>query len=286
MEFAASSSARPAWLYPLMNAGQALFLAFWSVLWISVSLFLRVVTLDTRAPLGVGRHLWAPGLRWIAGATIVRDPLPDADWSRPYVYVLNHESMFDIVVAFIVLPSPVRFIAKKVLAWVPFLGWYMWATGMIFVDRRKHDEAVRSLDRACVRIREGASILAYPEGTRSRNGRILPFKKGPFVVAMRAGVPIVPVAIEGTARVLPCDGFRLRGGTIRVRIGTPIPTAGLADSDRDRLVRQVRDALIDLHVQIGGNGGDREDAVAAAGFEGLEGRSEDRAINETEEAPA
>jgi 1-acyl-sn-glycerol-3-phosphate acyltransferase len=256
-------------LYPLLNVLQALFLVFWSVVWISAALVVLIVTMNPDAPLAMARMFWGPGLAWGALIDIQRDPLPDVDWDQPHIFVMNHQSMFDIVAAFIAIPVNIRFVAKEVLKYVPFLGWYMWATGMIFVDRSNRTKAVKSLAAAGQRIRDGANILAYPEGTRSTDGRILPFKKGPFVVALQAGVPIIPVAIDGSGRLLPRGGFRLRKGVVRVKFGQPIPTAGLGDDDRDALMHRVRDALIDLHTAIGGAGGDKQAAIAAVGQEGV-----------------
>jgi 1-acyl-sn-glycerol-3-phosphate acyltransferase len=149
-----------------------------------------------------------------------------------------------------------RFVAKNVLKFIPFLGWYMWMTGMIFVDRSKGTKAVRSFAKAAAQIRAGANIIVFPEGTRSRDGSILPFKRGPFALALQAGVAIVPVAIEGSGRVMCAGGFRLEPGLVRLKIGQPIATTGRAAQGRDQLMREVRAALIDLHRQIGGVGDD------------------------------
>ncbi|OGR12423.1 MAG: acyltransferase, partial [Deltaproteobacteria bacterium RIFOXYB12_FULL_58_9] len=184
------------------------------------------------------------------------------DFTQPHIFVLNHQSMADICVGFVAIPVGLRFVAKKALAFVPFLGWYMWATGMVFVDRGNSRQAIRSLNKAGEQIRAGANIIAFPEGTRSTDGVIKPFKKGIFVVALNSGVPIVPVAIEGAHRVLPPGGLHLRPGLVRARIGRPIPTAGYTKADLEVLVRDVRSNLIALHRDIGGAGGDPERAVA------------------------
>jgi 1-acyl-sn-glycerol-3-phosphate acyltransferase len=256
-------------LYPLLNFIQLLYLIVWTVFWISLAILVSLFTLNREAALVMARRFWGPGLRWGAMARLEVDPLPGIDFTRPHVYVMNHQSMFDIPVAFITIPQNIRFVAKQILKYVPFLGWYMWMTGMVFVDRGHREKAIVSLKLAGERIRGGASILVYPEGTRSQDGSILPFKKGPFVVAIEAGVPIVPVAIEGTGKVLPRDGFRLRPGTVRVKLGEEITTTGLSQDDRDALMYRVRAALIDLHRQIGGAGGDKANAVAVAGQEGV-----------------
>jgi 1-acyl-sn-glycerol-3-phosphate acyltransferase len=257
------------WLAILYSVFELVCLFIWTSILVPLALLVMIVTGSPETSLAMARHLWGPPLRFVARVKLLREPLPDIDFSKPHIYVMNHQSMFDICAAFICIPANIRFVAKESLKYVPFLGWYMWAMGMIFIDRGNHLKAVRSLERAGKRIRDGANILVYPEGTRSTDGRILPFKKGPFVLAIRAGVPIVPVAIDGSGACIPKGTLHFRPGTVRVKLGEPIPTAGLTDADRDALVRRVRDSLIALHESIGGAGGDPKQAIAAFGREGV-----------------
>jgi len=265
--------------WTLLNTGQALFLASWSVLWISTALVVSIFSGER--PLWLARHAWAPGLAWAAMADLERVPGATLAKGQPYVVVMNHQSMFDIVTAFALVPVNLRFVAKAVLKYIPFLGWYMWRTRMIFVDRSNRMQAIRRLKRAGDQVRRGAVVLAYAEGTRSTTGAIMPFKKGPFMLAVQAQVPVVPLAIEGADKVLPAGGFRLRPGKVKLRIGEPIPTAGLALGDVEYLMKQVRDALIDLHVSIGGPGGDKETCVALPGEHGVGRRATLVPPNET-----
>lgn len=254
-------------LYPLLNIFQIVFLAVWGAFWISLAALTALLTLNGNVPLMMARRFWAP-MHWrITGSRMFVEPLPDIDWSKPYIFLMNHQSAMDIPCAFAALPVNIRFVAKHVLKYVPFLGWYMTMTGMIFINRSNHREAVKSLAIAGEHIRSGKSILAFPEGTRSRDGLILPFKKGPFVLAIEAQVPIVPIAIEGSYKVLPTGGLSLRKHPIRVKIGQPIETKGLKNANRDALLRQVRDAIIQLHQEIGGPGAVPQ-AIAERGQEG------------------
>jgi 1-acyl-sn-glycerol-3-phosphate acyltransferase len=254
-------------LYPIINVLQFIFLAAWGAFWITLAGLLMVLTLNGNVPLMMARRFWAP-MHWrIAGSRMIVEPLPDIDWNRPYIFLMNHQSALDIPCAFAALPVNIRFIAKHVLKYVPFLGWYMAMTGMIFINRSNHREAVKSLERAGERIRSGKSVLAFPEGTRSRDGLILPFKKGPFVLAIEAQVPIVPVAIDGSFQSMPRGWIWLRRHDIRVKVGQPIETKGLKNEDRDALLRQVRGAIIQLHREIGGKGGHIEE-IAERGREG------------------
>jgi 1-acyl-sn-glycerol-3-phosphate acyltransferase len=256
---------------------QGAFLVVWSIVWITLALLLTLVTWNRNLPLVMARRCWAPALIWATGAQYRVDPLPAIDFSQPHIFVMNHQSALDIACAFASIPVNLRFVAKNVLKFIPFLGWYMWMTGMIFVDRSKGTRAVRSFAKAAAKIRAGANIIVFPEGTRSRDGSILPFKRGPFALALQAGVAIVPVAIEGSGQVMCAGGFRLAPGLVRLKIGHPIPTTGRKAQGRDQLMRDVRAALIDLHRQIGGVGDDvrgsaagAAEDVAAAGAPALE----------------
>ncbi|MBN1208316.1 MAG: 1-acyl-sn-glycerol-3-phosphate acyltransferase [Myxococcaceae bacterium] len=254
-------------LYPLINVLQLLFLSLWGAFWITLAGVMALLTLNGNVPLMMARRFWAP-MHWrIGGARMLVEPLPDNDWNRPYIFLMNHQSAMDIPCAFAALPVNVRFVAKHILKYVPFLGWYMAMTGMIFINRSNHREAVKSLALAGERIRSGKSVLAFPEGTRSRDGLILPFKKGPFALAIEAQVPIIPVAIHGSLQALPTGGISLRKHDIRVKVGHPIETQGLKSADRDALLRRVRDAIIQLHQEIGGPGGVSE-AIVERGQEG------------------
>ncbi|MCS6915389.1 MAG: lysophospholipid acyltransferase family protein [Myxococcales bacterium] len=242
----------------------------WSLFWMSAAILWRLLfTRDPNVTLSWARRFWAPGVIRCTGCDLRIEPGFVPQPGTPYVFVMNHQSMFDIPAAFVAIPVNIRFVAKKVLRAVPFLGWYMMSTGMIFVDRRNREQAVRSLEQACAKIRSGISILAYPEGTRApQDGPILPFKKGPFVMAIQAGVPIVPVAIHGSSRLLPRDSLRVTPGPVRIILGDPIPTAGLTQDDREDLIKRVRDTIIDLNLKLGGPGGDKTQAIARPGFEG------------------
>lgn len=183
--------------------------------------------------LGRRRAFWllAPGwIRQAAASFGLRrhlegwDELPEElRASRtPAVFVANHASYFDPPLLISTLPSRPVFIAKKELACVPFLGWLIWLAGFIFVDRGRSARAVSSLKRAAQRIREGQSIAAFPEGTRTRTGAIQPFKRGVFAVAKEAGVPVVPMAILGGSRVLPPNEWRVAPGDYTIRVGAPL----------------------------------------------------------------
>lgn len=189
---------------------------------IIVNLFLLAL-FGSRLAYWVSNRIWAPIVLKICGAKLEVVGETNLNSSSPAVYVMNHQSIIDIPAAFIACaPIELRFVAKRELAWVPLLGFYMKATEMIFVDRGKSAKAHASLRRAAELIQRGTSIIAFPEGTRSREGKLLPFRKGAFLLAHQASVPIVPIAIAGADQVVPPDSIRLRPGRITVCIGKPI----------------------------------------------------------------
>jgi 1-acyl-sn-glycerol-3-phosphate acyltransferase len=158
----------------------------------------------------------------------------------PVVYMSNHESWADIPVLLATIPTQFRILAKKSLFSIPFLGWAMAATGFIPVDRKNRRNAVKSFEEAALRIRAGRSVLLFPEETRTRDGKLLPLQRGGFLIAIKAGIPIVPVGLDGARRYMPRGTYLLRTGTITVRFGSPIPTADRPVTEKGELMEEVR----------------------------------------------
>lgn len=192
-----------------------------------------------------GARLWARIILW---AALVRLRVQGEAHivTEPVVFMSNHESWIDIPALLVAIPGQVRFLAKKSLFPIPFLGWAMRAMGFIPVDRENRRTAVKSFDQAAARIRAGRSVLVFPEETRSPDGTLLPFQRGGFLIALKAGLPIVPVGIQGAHRVLAKKSYLLRPGTVVVRFGEPIPTAGLGVTAKANLMERVRAAIEEL----------------------------------------
>jgi 1-acyl-sn-glycerol-3-phosphate acyltransferase len=168
------------------------------------------------------------------------------DPERPCVYIANHVSFVDIWALLAELPGTVRFVAKQELTRVPVLGHAMVAAGHICIDRQNRSAAFAAYDAAAGRIRAGTSAVVFAEGTRSRDGTLRPFKKGPFVLAIAAGVPVIPICVAGTHAIMPRGALCPRPGVVTLRVGHPIPTHGLGYDDRDRLADRTRAALLAL----------------------------------------
>lgn len=193
---------------------------------------------------------WSRAILRATGVRVMRHNAEVIDETKSYVYIANHVSWYDILVLLDSLPN-FGFIAKREIERVPLFGAAARAVGVIYIDRENRKAAFTSYDDASKRIREGASVAVYPEGTRGDSYSLRPFKKGPFVLAIQSGVPIVPVVIHGTIAVNPRGSLKGKSGTVHVHLLKPIPTAGLSYDDRDELAERVRikmgEALRDIY---------------------------------------
>ncbi len=232
------------WL--LLNAVQTVLLAAWSAGWITVALLVAVVTRSRRVPLAMARGIWAPGILWLSGARLEVEGAERAGLEGPLLIVSNHQSLLDVPALFAALPANIRFLAKGELRRIPFLAWYISAMGMMFVDRDADESGRSAVDGMVELLRRGVRMVVFPEGTRSTDGRLQTFRTGAFVAAIQAQVPVLPVAVAGTVKVLRIGGLRFRPGRVRVAVGEPLPTAGLGVEDRAALAERARRRIGEL----------------------------------------
>jgi 1-acyl-sn-glycerol-3-phosphate acyltransferase len=228
---------------------------FWTLVCFPLALVSVLLPVDSSGSMWVVKVLWSRVLIWAGGATLEVRGAENVPRGVPLIFVANHQSTIDIPVLFATVPADFFFVAKKALMYVPVMGWYMWVARFVFVDRGNRREAIASLEKAARQIQGGVSIGMFPEGTRSESRRVMPFKKGPFALAMRAGVPLVPVTIEGSGRLMPKNSWNITPGPIRVSIGVPIDPRPFGD-DRDGLMRAVRGVIVAQSLALGGLGGD------------------------------
>ena len=191
----------------------------------------------------IPKRLWGPVMIRFALTRLEVCGAENLDPSRAYCFVANHRSMLDIAVLLCAVPGELGFVAKAELRKIPVMGAFMAALGMVFVDRGRHTSAMKALGGVAELAAEGRSVAAFPEGTRHVGDELAPFKKGMFVAAIGADLPIVPVALIGTDRVMPNHGFRPRPGVVRVVMGEPIETTDLALEDRNELIANVRERI-------------------------------------------
>lgn len=182
---------------------------------------------------------WARGCLWLGGVDLTVEGIEHLPAQGPVVYMSNHQGNFDIPILFAALPVQFRWLAKAELFRIPLFGLTMRIAGYIPVERHDRRLAIQSMNQAAQRVADGASIMIFPEGTRSPDGKLLPFKKGGFVLALQAQAPIVAIAIDGSAALMLKSSWLIRSGKVRVRIFPALPTAGLGMKDRDVLKTEV-----------------------------------------------
>jgi 1-acyl-sn-glycerol-3-phosphate acyltransferase len=216
--------------------------ALYTVFWGSLGIVLFVLDRSGRAAPWVVRN-WTSWIVRSCGVKVVAEGAGAVADAQPCVIMSNHQSVFDIAALATTLPVPWKFVAKRELIWIPFFGWALGLADQIIIDRRNNERSVASLARAATRVREGANVIIFPEGTRSASAELGPFKSGGFHLAIQAGVPIQPVSISGSRHITPRNSLRIERGEILLRYGKPIPTAGLSVDDREALKQRVREAI-------------------------------------------
>ena len=191
-------------------------------------------------------HRCARAWSWLilatTGVLVTADGLARIDRRRTYVFVSNHQSIYDIPVIFASLPFQLRIIAKESLGRFPFLGWHLRRSGHLLVDR-SHPDRAGILRRWKALVGEGLSVIVFPEGTRSPDGRVGPFKAGSFLLAIEAGLPLVPLTVDGSRHVMAKGRLTTRPGHVRLVVHDPIATDGLVPADARDLAGRVRDIV-------------------------------------------
>lgn len=190
-------------------------------------------------------NIWAKTLLLLASTRVRVIGAERILKSRPQIFMANHQSDFDILIALAHIPGQFRWIAKKELFRIPIFGPAMRRAGYIEIDRQNREKALKSLNEAAEKIREGKSVITFPEGSRSKDGRVKPFKQGTFYLAIKAGVPIVPVSIIGSGEIMPKRSLRVRPGRVTLVIGRPIEVTGYTIETRDMLIEQVRNIIME-----------------------------------------
>jgi 1-acyl-sn-glycerol-3-phosphate acyltransferase len=190
---------------------------------------------------------WARTLLAVSRVKVRVEGLEKIKEDGSYVFVSNHLSYMDTPVALANIPVQFRFLAKRGLFQIPFLGWHLARAGHIPVPRGDARAAVKTMTLAAQVVREQKiSLLIFPEGGRSRKGEMRPFMEGAAYIAIRAGVPVVPIGLQGTREVLPYGSGNIRGGPVILRIGDPIPTDQATIRDRLQLTELLRERIIKL----------------------------------------
>jgi 1-acyl-sn-glycerol-3-phosphate acyltransferase len=208
----------------IRTAGIAVWVVFITFLCATGAIVTSFLSKGGDVPHLVGRF-WAKSILFVSRVKVSVRGLEHIDSGAPYIYMANHQSMFDILALLGYLPVQFRWVAKMELFKIPIFGYSMARVGYISIDRSNRKSAIRSLKKAAQKIAQGVSVVIFPEGTRSLDGQIRPFKKGGFYLAVDSGRPIVPVVIYGSHDVMPKGKLRVRPGHIVLSVNQPIDTA-------------------------------------------------------------
>jgi len=219
-----------------------LLIYLYTLLWGTVACLSVFVDRSGETVVWVARQ-WVGWILRTCGIEVRAEGLEHIDPDQPYVFMSNHQSLFDVGGIVVTLPVSWRFVAKRELVWIPFFGWALALGGHVIVDRGNRARAVASLEAAAEQIRQGTNVIVFPEGTRRQTGELGPFKSGGFHLAIGAGVPIVPVSVSGSQHVTPGNGLRVEPGRILIRYGEPIPTGDFGLGEREALKERVREAI-------------------------------------------
>ncbi len=231
---------------PLFSTFKLIIFGIWSLISIILASLLRLVRLQNGME-WVAKHFWPPFVLPLLQVKLEIENGDRIDPNESYLIMANHNSFVDIPVLFKTMPFYTYFIAKKELKKIPLLGWYIKAYGMIFIDRSNRVNAQKSIEEAAILIANGKHVIIFPEGTKSKDGKIAKFKKGGFHLADQAQVPILPIKIEGARNVWPNKKpFQLKKGIITVKVGKPIEAESLKDKDIGERAIFVREVISSL----------------------------------------
>jgi len=216
-----------------------IFIAFDTAFWGTIS-----VSSILYSPGGEVAHFcmrgWSKSILWFCRVKVYVDGIENVALDRVQIFAPNHASHFDIFILNKVLPVKFGWVAKAMLFKIPFMGWHMKLNNYISIDRSNREKAIKSLDDAAEKVKNGNRIIIFPEGTRSRQGEMLPFKKGLFHLCVKTGVPIVPIYIKGSYNVLRPDSPLLRPGKVYVKIGPEMPNVGYSGENLTPIMDELR----------------------------------------------
>jgi 1-acyl-sn-glycerol-3-phosphate acyltransferase len=228
----------------ILNFIQAVLIAIWTGFCAALGMVLLLLTWHRRfVMLFMAYYIWSPIICAIAGVRVVGSGIENIDQKGKYIYVANHSSLFDIVAICRVSPVSMFYITKKELRNIPLMGQFIWLVGMLYIDRKNKDTAMKTMREAGKKIKAGRNIMSYPEGTRSKNGQVQVFKRGSFIIAKEAGIGVSPISIKGAFEVLSAGSVGLRSGTIYVHFHKPIQPAEFADWTVEKLSEKSREIV-------------------------------------------
>lgn len=230
-----------------------IFLTIYFIVSIPIQLFeliLEKINMDARNKSSLAIVKW--GLKvigFISGVKLEVNGLDNIPDDQAVLFVGNHISFFDIIVTYPLMKRPTGYIAKKEIRKVPFLSWWMYFVNCIFLDRKNPRQGLKSVLEASEKIKNGTSIFLFPEGTRSKDGKLAEFKDGGFKIATKAKAPIIPIGIQGTSDILENHFPIIKSGKVIVNFGKPVYTSEMSKAEQKSLPDLVREQVKELSNQ-------------------------------------
>lgn len=213
----------------------------------TTGLIVILLTGSTDKGINTAVNVFSKSLFFVCGAKLEKYGNRDIKKSPGKIYISNHESHLDPPAVSLACPHPLYYIAKKELKYVPFIGWYIWLTGMIFIDRKNKSKSQESIRLAGEKVKNGKNVISFAEGTRSKTGELMPFKRGAFKMAKTHGLDIVPVGILGTRDIMAAGSMKIYSGkTIKVNIGEVLSAEEHADLSLEELSKLTREKVKEL----------------------------------------
>lgn len=214
----------------------------WTILCGIIGILMRIFLSAEVCVRIIAHQLWSPVIFFLFGIKFTctfEEELPKV----PSIYIANHLSQLDIAAVVGSIPKGMFFVSKKELSYIPLLAQYMQVMGMIFVDRGNREKAIQSMEEAAEKVSKGKNLVTFPEGTRSATGKLLPFKKGSFVIAQKRNIPIVPMAIFGANSALKKGSFWVKPHPIHVHIGKAITSKEYEGMNHSELAEYCRNRI-------------------------------------------
>jgi 1-acyl-sn-glycerol-3-phosphate acyltransferase len=212
-----------------------------SIIAIIVAYFSR-----TGNPVHIIARIWSKSILFVSGIKVDVEGLANIDPGKSYIYMANHRSNFDIPVLLSCLPIQFRWLAKAELFKIPIFGRAMSGAGYVKIDRSNRESAFRSIDEVAAKMKNGVSVMIFPEGTRSQDGSVKPFKKGGFVMAVDTGAPIVPIILRGTRSIMTKGSWRINPDKVALSIEKPIDTSEFTRDTKEDLIKKVRGVICEV----------------------------------------
>ena len=223
----------------------------WTAICFVPSFVFRFILFNEKVFGFVGKYVWGPVILFGACASLKVEGKDNVPLNSNFIFVCNHESWLDIPALFVASPTYLYFIAKKELRKMPFIGWAIWASGMIFIDRTDRQKAINSMREAGQKaIKQQKNIVSFPEGSRSITKEIMQFKRGTFIISKQTGIKIIPCAISGSGNIWPADKLVVNPGKIKVAIGKPIDPKDHLDMTTDEFANYLQAIVCEMKAKL------------------------------------